>query len=59
MDNREMLSLQRWIEVAETEIAELASQREASRRSAGMEIVVNAQLVAARRRLQESTECTA
>ncbi len=51
MDARETLSLLRWMEIAEIEVAEHARQRDVSRRSAEMEIVVNAQLVAARRRL--------
>jgi hypothetical protein len=52
MDTRETLSLLRWMEVAELEVAEHARQRDVSRRAAELEIVVNAQLVGAKRRLE-------
>ena len=56
MDNRETLSLLRWMENAEIEVAEHARLRDVSRRSAELEIVVNAQLVAARQRLAIARE---
>ena len=51
MDTRATLSMLRWLEIAELEVAELGRQRALSRRCADMEIVVAAQLVAVKRRL--------
>ena len=51
MDTRATLSMLRWLELAELEVAELGRQRTVSRRCAEQEIVVAAQLVAVKRRL--------
>ena len=51
MDTHETLELLRWIEEAEVEIAEHRRQREVSRQAADLEIVIAAQLHAARQRL--------
>lgn len=57
MDSRETLSLLRFMERAEVEVAEHARLRDVSRRAAELEIIVNAQLVAARRRLAQERCC--
>ena len=57
MDTHETLKLLRWIEVAEAEIAEYRRLRDVSRRAADLEIVVAAQLHAARQKLIDRRDC--
>ncbi len=51
MDTHETLKLLRWIELAERDVAEYRRLRDVSRRAADLEIVISAQLHAAKQRL--------